>query len=190
MSGAVLAGGRGRRMGRPKSGLLVGNEPLLLRQLRILGEAGVGERIVSLEHGGEPDPAVGPDIRIVRDPSAGLGPLAGIAEVLRRAENPRVLVLAVDLPEMTAEYLRELLAACRSGKGIVPCMGGRFEPLVAVYPRSLRPEAADRVTRGDRSVQDFVAAAVNAGWLAIREVPRDQSILFTNWNRPGDFEPH
>lgn len=189
ISGAVLAGGQGRRMGRPKSGLLVGREPLLLRQLRLLREAGVGERFVSLEPGGQPGFALESDIQITRDPCPNLGPLGGIGQVLQCASNPRVLILAVDLPEMTSEYLQGLWAACADGRGIIPRLDGRLEPLVAVYPRSLHPEAADRVARGDLALRDFARAAVAAGAMTIREVEHDQAVLFTNWNRPTDFAP-
>lgn len=187
LGGAVLAGGEGRRMGRPKSGLRVEGEPLLLRQLRLLRDAGVEERWVSLGTAGEAGVTLDPEVRVVRDEQSGQGPLAGIERVLAHAGTRWVLILAVDLPEMTADFLRRLVAGRLPGQGVVPRLAGRFEPLAAVYPQSALGEAVVRLGRGERSLQEFVGALVDSDRMAILEVEREQAGFFTNWNRPEDY---
>ena len=187
LGGAVLAGGEGRRMGRPKSGLRVGDEPLLLRQLRLLLDAGAEERWVSLGTAGEAGVRMDPEVRVVRDEQSGQGPLAGIERVLAHTETRWVLILAVDLPEMTADFLRRLVAGRLPGQGVVPRLGSRFEPLAAVYPQSALGEAVIRLDRGERSLQEFVGALVDSGQMRVLEVEREQAALFTNWNRPEDY---
>jgi molybdenum cofactor cytidylyltransferase len=54
LGGVVLSAGAGSRLGfRPKGLISVGREPLLLRQLRLLSEAGVDDLVVVLGHHSE-----------------------------------------------------------------------------------------------------------------------------------------
>lgn len=187
LGGVVLAGGEGRRMGRPKSGLLVGGEPLLRRQLRLLLDAGVEDRWVSIGAAGNIGMTLESEVRVVRDQRSSQGPLAGIEQGLAQTRAQWVLILAVDLPEMTAGFLRGLVAQRLPGQGVVPRLAGRFEPLVAVYPQAALREAILRLDRGERSLQGFVGALVDSGQIRVREVEPEQARLFTNWNRPEDY---
>ena len=187
LAGVVLSGGEGRRMGRPKAELRVGGEPLLQRQLRLLLEAGVGERWVSIASTGNVGVTHDPDVRVVCDLRSGEGPLAGIERGLAQTRGQWVVFLAVDLPEMTADFLRRLVAGRLPGQGVVPRLGGRFEPLAAMYPQRAHREAVLRLDQGERSLQKFVGALVNSGQMRVLEVEREQVTLFTNWNRPEDY---
>ena len=190
-SGAVLAGGRSTRMGRDKASLLVHGELLLLRQLRLLAEAGCSDRLVS-SGTTAPGPAlvlVPDEVRIVADGSADAGPLAGLERVLNEAWHELVLVLAVDLPALDAGFLRTLLADARPGVGVVPSRDGQHEPLVAVYPRAAAAEALARLGRGEFALRPFVRAGIAAGWLRERPVAADEDRFFTHWNRPEDLPP-
>ncbi len=190
-SGAVLAGGRSSRMGRDKASILVGGERLLLRQLRLLAEAGCSDRLVSLG-ATAPGPAlklVPDNVRIVADRSADSGPLAGLERVLTEARHELVLVLAVDLPGLDAGFLRALLADARPGVGVVPSRNGQHEPLVAVYPRAAAAEALARLGRGEFALRPFVQAGIAAGWMRERPVASDEDQFFTHWNRPEDLPP-
>ena len=71
------------------------------------------------------------------------GPLAMSLAI---AAAPLVLVLAVDMPRMSAELLRALLSKCCGGMGVVPLVEGQPEPLAAVYPRTARPTHRTRGT--------------------------------------------
>lgn len=174
-------------MGRPKSGLLVGGEPLLRRQLRLLLDAGVEDRWVSIGAAGNIGMTLESEVRVVRDQRSSQGPLAGIEQGLAQTRAQWVLILAVDLPEMTAGFLRGLVAQRLPGQGVVPRLAGRFEPLVAVYPQAALREAILRLDRGERSLQGFVGALVDSGQIRVREVEPEQARLFTNWNRPEDY---
>jgi molybdopterin-guanine dinucleotide biosynthesis protein A len=72
----------------------------------------------------------------VGDPTPGLGPLAGIASALEAANEAAVLVVAWDMPFVTAPLLRELRRRGEAGAGaVVPVHGaaGVAEPLCAWY---------------------------------------------------------
>ena len=187
ISGAVFAGGLGLRMGRPKVELQVHGEPLLLRQLRLLAEAGVEERWVCLAAGQATPEFLPREIGVLADRRPGLGPLSGLERVLQAATHPAVLVLAIDLPQLSSDFLRTLVGRCSDARGCVPRVRGRFEPLAAVYPTSAWAEVHQRLERGELALQSLVGDLVSAGALEVFDVPAARDSLFLNWNRPEDF---
>ena len=126
-TGALIAGGRSSRMGRDKAFLDWQGRPLWEVQLAKLSSVGASELLVCgrREQGFEGD-----GFRFVQDDVEDLGPLAGLANALKEASHETVLVLAVDMPLVTAELLRELLGKCDGlpGRGVVPVVRGRVEP--------------------------------------------------------------
>lgn len=196
VAGVVLAGGRSTRMGRDKAWIAVDGESLIVRQLRLLRESGVGRLLVSVAAG---DPA-GPDrfrselphaVVCLRDARPDGGPLVGIARALGalQAGESHLVVLAVDLPRLRSDLLGTLIEAVRltPEAGVVPRFDGNLEPLVAVYPRSGLAPALTRIDRGDLSVQDWVREGLAAGWMRERLVAGDEAGAFLNWNRPEDL---
>src|SRR5262245_51623819 len=121
-------------MGRDKAGVQVRGQPLWERQLSTLRQVQPAELLISGRLDG---PYARAGVEIVKDITPGRGPLSGLEAALHRASHPLVLVLAIDLPEMTVEFLSRLIwfATQRGGeRGMVPRLNGHFEPLAAVYP--------------------------------------------------------
>jgi molybdopterin-guanine dinucleotide biosynthesis protein A len=183
-TGAVLAGGNSTRMGTDKAFLRVGNELLLERQLRLLREAGATELLIS---GRTNVDYSGFDCRVVYDEEPEAGPLAGIAAVLQAASPALVMVLAVDLPAMTATMLHKILSYCEADTGCVPFHEDGFEPLAAAYPKAALPLAARLLATRSLSMQTFVRGAVAEGLLRQLPVHPSERVYFGNWNRPGDW---
>ncbi|MFO1458426.1 MAG: NTP transferase domain-containing protein [Verrucomicrobiota bacterium] len=187
VSGAVLAGGLGLRMGCPKVDLYVQGEPLLLRQLRLLAEAGIDERWVCLAPGQDPPHFLPNDTGVLADRRPGLGPLAGLERVLQSASGSFVVVIAIDLPQLSADFLRTLLGRCAGLRGCVPRVRGLFEPLAAVYPASAWAAVNRRLERGELSLQPLVTELVSCGTMEVLDLSTAEESLLLNWNRPGDF---
>lgn len=179
----LLAGGKSRRMGRDKALLPLPDGRLLWqRQLSVLEELGPTERYIS----GFARPGFPPEARVLADTWPDAGPLGGIAAALTVMHTPLLVVLAIDLPAMTAGFLRRLLAqAERDGKGVVPRHAGAagyYEPLAAVYPRECLPLATERLAGGQLRMQEFVRAAGEV--LQPLEIAVGEEPLFANWNHP------
>jgi molybdopterin-guanine dinucleotide biosynthesis protein A len=182
-SAVLLAGGKSSRMGRDKAALVVADEPLWRRQLATLVATGADAVFIS-------GPADGPwaGVECVADDVKDAGPLAGIAAGLRRCASPWLLVLAVDMPAMTADYLRALAGhAARTRAGVVPGIGGRREPLAAIYPRAALAVAEGRLLAGRLKLEDFVAELETLGLVARYPISEKDAALFANWNEPGDL---
>ena len=178
-SAVLLAGGNSTRMGRDKAALLIDGRPLWQRQLATLRATAPVELFIS----GKPDgPYAADGVPIIADAIPGLGPLAGLAAALRHARQARLLVLAIDLPAITAPFLGKLLA----GAPAVPRRDGRFEPLAAVYPSACRPLVEECLRESDRSMQRFVRLALEHRLLRIHDLDADEAALFRNVNTPAD----
>ena len=183
-TGVVLAGGRSSRMGRDKATLLLPDgRSLLDRALQTLQDVGARELLVSVR----PGQTYGkPNTREVVDAADNCGPLAGLIAALGNASTECILVLAVDLPAMSPDYLRKLLAASATHGGAVPHHGGFYEPLAAVYPRIAVAAAREVFSSGQYSLQAWVQVLAKKGQIQPVPVEPFETGFFANWNQPDD----
>src|SRR5579871_469780 len=103
-AGFVLAGGRSSRMGRDKALLSFQGVPLVARVAEMVAQA-AGSAVVI----GDPGKYGGLGYAVVPDRRQGLGPLAGIEAALDFSTADWNLVLACDMPDVSAAFLRALL---------------------------------------------------------------------------------
>lgn len=152
LSAILMAGGLSRRMGADKATLLVAGKPLWQRQLQVLK----GMQPVALWVSARGAlPWCPPGIEVVLDNTPSRGPLSGIAAALCRLQTSHLLVLAVDLPQMTTEHLRKLWGLSQPGTGVIPLNGGYFEPMCAIYPVEAVAAAEAAFNSNDVSLQSF-----------------------------------
>ncbi len=183
-SAVILAGGRSSRMGRDKAWLEIGGQTLLARQIGVMREIGAAEIFIS----GRTDvdySAFGG--RVLQDKFPDAGPLAGIERALGAAKFPLLLALAVDLPEMTAEFLRALAADCSGTSGAIPRANGNIEPLAAFYPKAPHSLAESQLHAGNNAAATFAEHCVQTGLARFVELDHAEAVYFTNWNSPADF---
>lgn len=184
----VLTGGKSSRMGEDKAGLRLPNGMTLLEHAlatcgAIAGQVGIlgpRSRYGSYAWAGE----------IVEDIFSDRGPLAGIHAALSLTTTDWNLMLAVDLPGVTAPLLRWLLAeARRTAKMItVPKVDDQQQPLCAVYRREFRAIAEQALKEGRNKVNGCFPPADT-------RVISEQEIvsagfspqLFANVNTPEEF---
>lgn len=179
----LLAGGASRRMGRDKPALAWNGSTLLDHQARTLRLTGAQQFLLScradqtrqLEGFG-----------LVVDSEINAGPAAALADAWRATTAEVLLVLAVDLPRMPADYLREMaLAALQQGRSVVPLLVGCYEPLAAAWHRSCLVEF---YSAAGRSLQGICATLAKRELLSPREVSDGESQLFENVNTPDDYQ--
>ena len=183
-SAVLLAGGRSTRMGRDKAVLEIEGQPLWQRQLATLRATGASELLISGRGDG---PYADSGARIIEDLTPHTGPLAALEAVLPRITHPRVIVLAIDLPAMRADFLTKLVqTALAKDCSVVPKIGGRFEPLAAVYAPGLLPLIRECLHGPDHSMQNLLRKAEQSGLVIAHPLRPDDVPLFQNLNSPGD----
>lgn len=132
-SAVILAGGKSSRMGRDKALLEVDGQPLLARQVQLARNAGADDVFISGRVGAD---YAAFNCRVLRDRLNDSGPLAGIESALAATTTPLLLVLAVDMPDMSVDLLRHLAMHCTETTGSIPRVRGASEPLAAFYPKA------------------------------------------------------
>jgi molybdopterin-guanine dinucleotide biosynthesis protein A len=170
-------------MGRDKAWLPVTGRPLLARQIALVKELGPAEAFIS----GRADvdySAMG--CRVLLDLEPGLGPLGGIERALHACETELLIVLAVDLPEMSGVFLDKLITRCDHHTGVVPKRAGELEPLVAIYPRRCHALACEAIARSHLAARDFAVACLRERAVRTFPVSAVDEGCFANWNRPED----
>ncbi|MPZ15242.1 MAG: NTP transferase domain-containing protein [Chloroflexi bacterium] len=135
LTGAILVGGRSRRMGRDKALMVVDEDRPLIRQLVALLELCCDEVLLV---GGDPARFAGLGLaaRCVGDAVPGAGPLAGILGALEETRNDACLVTACDMPFVTAPVLGAMAAQPRGYAVLAYPAANGFEPLLAIYTRA------------------------------------------------------
>ena len=183
LSTVILAGGESRRMGQDKAWLEMGNQPLIRRALSTVRDSGIQEVLISGRAGTDYSTLGCP---VLFDLEPGCGPLGGIERGLAEATAPLVLVLAVDLPGITAAFLRKLATHCDPLTGAVPKLRGEFEPLAAIYPKRCHSIVRDCLLNFRRAARDFADACLREHAVRTLAVSETDAECFANWNRPAD----
>ena len=183
-SAVILAGGQSTRMGRDKAFLKLGGQTLLGRQIDAFAAAGADDILISGRRDADYS-AFGH--RVLYDQFSNAGPLAGIHTAMKNSNRPLMFVLAVDMPEMNAMFLRSLLLASAGEKGVVPRVGERVEPLAAIYPRAAMPIIEQMISQQNFAVRQFADACVRYGLATQSNVPAGLGRRFTNLNSSADL---
>jgi molybdenum cofactor guanylyltransferase len=190
----ILAGGISSRMGREKGLLEFGGEPLIVRMARLIGPLVSEVTIV-----GSPKPYTALGLHAIADQTLGVGegreaaraPLVGIATALNATKAPWNLILACDLPYLTAEWLDWLLARAVDSDAqiVMPRTPGGLEPLAAVYRRECAAPIVAAFERGVRKVTDAMAE-FHTEYLSESEWSKHdpESRVLRNMNAPSDYE--
>jgi molybdopterin-guanine dinucleotide biosynthesis protein A len=185
VTGAILAGGRSRRMGSDKGLLPFGGRRLvevvlervrpLFPQVMIIADDSVayGRFGVPVEGDRVPDK----------------GPLGGIHAALCASRFPHTFCIACDMPLANPTVIAHLCSLARDHDVVVPCSAKGLEPLHAVYARSCLPHL-ERMIRENRLRVDALYAAVRVRRVGEDELrPLDPSLrCFLNVNTPEELE--
>jgi molybdenum cofactor guanylyltransferase len=184
LSAILLAGGLSRRMGADKATMLFEGKPLWQRQLRVLSELLPDALWVSARSA---LPWCSPDVDVLVDQPPSHGPLSGLTEGLRRLKTSHLLVLAIDLPQMTSEHLHKLWSLARPGVGVIPFHDDRFEPLCAIYPAEAFVAAEAALNSTDWSLQHFAQKLISQSRSQTYRPTSEEHHLYLNVNTPSDL---
>jgi len=146
----LLAGGRSSRMGTDKRFLDIDGLPLVEHVYRQL-EGTFGEVLLSV---GEGVPPGIPGARHVADRFGDAGPMGGVASALEESRYEVNFVTACDIPSVPLGFVQTLLRRSADHEIVVPVdKTGRYEPLFALYSRSVLPRLHALLEAGERRIR-------------------------------------
>ena len=181
VSGIILAGGKGKRLGSPKALIKIGGESLLLRTVNLLRSLFSEVLVVAGDKGLIPDI---PGIVLLQDEVAGMGPIGGLITALKNMKNERGFCVACDMPLLDKCLIQYLVSLSNSRETIVPCVAGQIEPLHAIYSRKCLEIALRRISRRQYSLTGLILS-VSAHCVHIPLGPG--ALPFFNINTPQDL---
>ncbi|PYK66102.1 MAG: hypothetical protein DME50_06640 [Verrucomicrobia bacterium] len=171
ISAVLLAGGESRRMGKDKATLLFHEKPLWQIQLDLLRKLEPAEMF-----------------EFVADDPPSRGPLSGLAASLDRIRTSYLLALAIDMPLMSETYLRFLFSYLEPGRGVLPLLDNRAEPLAAIYPQEVNIDFHSALAGTDFSLQTLTSRLIDAEKLRTIAVSDEAREFFVNVNQPADVQ--
>jgi molybdopterin-guanine dinucleotide biosynthesis protein A len=186
LAAVLFAGGESRRMGHDKATLTLNGEPLWSRQIRILRELHPAQLMISARN----KPDWSPDgIEVILDGPPSHGPLSGLVAAFERIQTSHLLVLAVDLPQVTSAHLQKLWTLAEPGIGIIPQNEESVEPLCAIYPVECAGVARDALSKGeDVSLGGIIRTLAAQNRVCFYGVTQVESPLYQNINTPEQWK--
>lgn len=151
ITGVIMAGGKSSRMGLDKGALLLGNKHLVEYSIEALRPL-CNQLLISTSNGwyarfGYP---------LIKDIFKDNGPIGGIYSSLLISETPYVMALACDMPFVSTRTLERLIINCHEYDCVVPAIGNKYEPLCAVYSKSLIPVMGQHIKSGHYALYELI----------------------------------
>lgn len=178
-AGFVLVGGNSSRMGQDKARLPFQGKTLVEHVTAAVAEAAGSVTLV-----GAPERYQSLGLPVLVDSRTGAGPLAGIHTALSASGAAWNLIVACDMPGISASFLRSLLAAAESSGAdcLLPAgPSGLPEPLCAVYHLRCLDSIGAALDRNVRKITDGLAGLRVAIWSVA------ESAWFRNVNTPEEW---
>lgn len=184
ITGVILAGGRGRRLGGLDKGLIrVGSHPLIERVLSSL-QPQVATLMISANRNRERYEQYGAPVVADSMPDH-QGPLAGILSAMRAAHTDWIVSVPCDGPLLPIDLVERLVCALDSDRGeiAIATVGERLHPVYSLQPIALADGLQSFLDSGERRARDWVMRH----HLCLADFS-DQPMAFTNLNTPEDAE--
>jgi molybdopterin-guanine dinucleotide biosynthesis protein A len=188
-TGAILAGGRSRRLGGlNKAGIVLqpGGGSILDRQLTRL--ARVVDRTIIIASDAERFEGAG--VPVIPDLVPDGGALGALYTAVQASETERSLVVACDMPFLNESLLAHLVNVGGSVDIAIPRTKRGYEPLCATYSRRSARELRRLLDERRLRLSDVARLP----GLDIRVIGRDElepfgpeELLFFNVNTPDDY---
>lgn len=182
ITGVILAGGLGRRMGGVDKGLqLLDGRPLVAHVVERLAPQ-VGELLINANQNAEAYAAFGHPV--IADRIAGFaGPLAGLHAALAAAGQPLVATAPCDSPFLPPDLVARLAAALGDRDIAVARTFDQPHPVFCLCRRTLLPQLEAFLASGQRRFGDWYA-----GLSSVEVAFDDVAEAFENINTRAELE--
>lgn len=185
--GIILSGGKSSRMGTNKALLKINQKPNIER-IKYELEKVVDEIILVTN---EPEQYQFLNVTTVTDDFPGRGPLAGIHAGLKASPYEKNLVVACDMPFISAKLGNILLDHAKGYDAVIPVIDNRQQMLFAVYQKGILQEI-EKCIKGDNVAIKHVLDSFNVRYIKENELNEYSSgnleLIFFNMNDPEEYQ--
>jgi molybdopterin-guanine dinucleotide biosynthesis protein A len=186
ISGVILAGGSGNRLGGiTKANIVINGKTIISGIIETITE--FFSEIIIVTNAPEEFGDYS-RFKIESDQFLNVGPLGGIHAALKASTCEALFVFAGDMPRLDREIIGRQLAYFNSHKCevLIPSAGSNIEPLHAIYSLSVLKKMEDYLSgKNNYAVRDFLKL-VDVNYLPLEDNEKTKS-AFTNINRPSDI---
>ncbi|ABE50562.1 molybdenum cofactor guanylyltransferase MobA [Methylobacillus flagellatus] len=183
ITGIVLAGGKGTRMGGANKGLLeFHGRPMVAHVLHRLAPQ-VDELMINANREIERYRQMG--YPVIQDEISGFaGPLAGLHAGMQHAQHPYILTVPCDSPLLPSNLAKRLINALieRDADIAIAKTGTQAHPVFSLCRKALLPKLELFLERGERKMTEWIAELDS-----IEVSFTDQAPAFTNINTPEEL---
>ncbi len=191
----ILAGGRSRRMGKPKESLAFGTSTLLGHTSDVVLDCAWPVLVVTRDSA-QQLPPLSLELAFVHDDQPDKGPLQAIATGMKKllaggdlGPQDAIFVTGCDAPFLTSDTVAWLVGHLGDFQCVVPKTGDTLQPLCAVYRLDCLPAIEALLAAGidtPRTVAEKVRTKI-LDEAAMRAFDKDLKFLRT-CNTPEDYE--
>ncbi|MEI3600854.1 molybdenum cofactor guanylyltransferase [Oceanobacillus sp. SE10311] len=183
--GVILAGGKSRRFGSPKSFAVKDNKAFFQWSLEAITPV-VDDTILITNQDlkGKFPPELEVEIVTDMEKFAGKGPLAGLYTAMQEKEACWYAVIPTDVPFMAKEVFERLLTERKGVQAVIPVVNERLQPLIALYHHTLKQRIKTLLETDRLHMRALLDKA------DVKYVPFSDEEPFININRLEDFNSH
>jgi len=185
LTGIILSGGKGSRLGEEKGLALFNGKPLVSYAIEVLQPI-CGKLIISANNQIEEYKQYGFDV--VQDEVPGVGPMGGILTCLKKSESRFNLILSCDTPFMSSAVFEYLLESADRYQVVAPKHDGFVEPLCSVYATNVLWELQHSIESGNFKMYDFFKKVEFKTIDISPGLPFYSDDLFVNINTPKELK--
>lgn len=174
----ILAGGKSSRMGTDKSMLLVNGRPLIAHIIDQLTDR-FDEVLIGAN---DTEKYAFTGLQVIPDLQKEKGPLMGIYSCVKASKNEVSFVTACDIPFMKHHFISKMLQMATDVDVVMPVTSdGHFEPLYAIYRKSVVPHAEALLMKNTRKVTELLKM------VKVRFIDFDENSWYKNLNTQADY---
>ncbi|WP_262507356.1 molybdenum cofactor guanylyltransferase [Salegentibacter salegens] len=151
MEAFVLAGGKSSRMGRDKGLVSLNEEPMILHVLRELEFLKIPTKIIANNSAYKKF-----NLPIYNDVIPEKGPMGGLLTAMENTKAEMVLLLACDMPFITASAIEKLLNNSDNEQITASMFNQKINPLFSIYPVILKENIKKSIALGNLKMTDFI----------------------------------
>lgn len=189
IAGVIVAGGQSRRFGSDKAFSLYKGMPFFQHSLQAVSSY-ADEVIIVTSRALFPRFNDLPNVQVVEDLEEfkGCGPLAGIYTAMRGNQAEWYVVLPVDVPLVTSSLVNRLISKVDERyDAIVPIIGGKLQPLLALYRESVRERIYNQLVSEEYKMGNILKG-LSVLYLTEEEIGEREA--FHNINTKQDYDTH